>query len=361
MELISVVVPVYNAEKYLLRCVQSIQNQTYKNLEIILVDDGSPDNCPSMCDEFAKADNRIKVIHKENGGQGLARNDGMNIATGEYITFVDSDDWVALDHIENLYKALKKANAEMVIGNHTRAFANGERQIKQLSLKKELFEGEEVISELLIPLLGGKSTDPQDIILNSSVSMNLYRLDLIREKNIQFVSERFAVAEDFYFNIDVFYQCNRVSYCHDEVGYFYYENFQSTCEKYNPKRFERTINYYDLICKRIKAYGLSDLVEFRVERGFLMKIRVALRHVVISDLNKKEKMNQIKEILGNSTVQKVLNEYPIENYVSSMSLLMKQMKKQNASNVYYLMKAREMGRHTKLLKATLRLIGIGKK
>lgn len=92
---ISVIVPVYNVEKYLDRCVQSIVDQTYTNLEIILVDDGSPDNCPAMCDAWAEKDSRIKVIHKENGGGGAARNEGLKIAAGEYIAFVDSDDYIS--------------------------------------------------------------------------------------------------------------------------------------------------------------------------------------------------------------------------------------------------------------------------
>ena len=91
---ISVIVPIYNVEDYLDRCVDSIINQTYSNLEIILVDDGSPDNCPKMCDDYAKKDSRIKVVHKENGGLSDARNAGMKVATGEYISFIDSDDWI---------------------------------------------------------------------------------------------------------------------------------------------------------------------------------------------------------------------------------------------------------------------------
>lgn len=102
MELISVIVPVYNVEKYLDRCVDSLVNQVYKNLEIILVDDGSPDNCPTMCDAWAQKDSRIKVIHKENGGLSDARNAGMAVATGDYIGFVDSDDYIS----NNMYQLL---------------------------------------------------------------------------------------------------------------------------------------------------------------------------------------------------------------------------------------------------------------
>ena len=93
-ELISIIVPVYKVEKYIDRCVESIINQTYKNIEIILVDDGSPDNCPKICDEWAKKDKRIRVIHKENRGVSSARNVGIDVAKGKYIGFVDSDDYI---------------------------------------------------------------------------------------------------------------------------------------------------------------------------------------------------------------------------------------------------------------------------
>ncbi len=111
--LISVIVPVYKVEKYLDQCVSSIVNQTYKNLEIILVDDGSPDNCPAMCDAWAEKDSRIRVIHKENGGLSQARNVGLALATGEYIGFVDSDDWIAADMYECLLSTAHKYNCQI--------------------------------------------------------------------------------------------------------------------------------------------------------------------------------------------------------------------------------------------------------
>jgi len=111
--LISVIVPVYKVEPYLDKCVQSIVNQTYTNLEIILVDDGSPDNCPAMCDAWAEKDSRIRVIHKKNGGLSDARNAGMADASGKFIAFVDSDDWVERDYIEAMYRALKDTDADI--------------------------------------------------------------------------------------------------------------------------------------------------------------------------------------------------------------------------------------------------------
>lgn len=113
--LISVIVPVYKVEQYLQKCVDSILNQTYKNLEIILVDDGSPDTCPQMCDAFAKKDQRIKVIHTTNGGVSRARNMALDIATGDYIGFVDSDDWIEPQMYEILYQSILDTNAQIAI------------------------------------------------------------------------------------------------------------------------------------------------------------------------------------------------------------------------------------------------------
>ena len=115
MDLISVIVPVYKVEAYLDRCVQSIVDQTYTNLEIILVDDGSPDNCPAMCDAWAAKDPRIKVIHKENRGVSSARNVGMNIAKGEFVCFVDSDDWIDLQYVSILHSAVETYGADVAV------------------------------------------------------------------------------------------------------------------------------------------------------------------------------------------------------------------------------------------------------
>lgn len=114
-ELISVIIPVYNVEPFLRRCVDSIIGQTYSSLEIILVNDGSPDNCGDICDEYAQKDSRVRVIHKENGGLSDARNAGIEKANGEFITFVDSDDWIDHKFIEKLYELAKGSNSEIVV------------------------------------------------------------------------------------------------------------------------------------------------------------------------------------------------------------------------------------------------------
>ena len=114
-KLISVIVPIYKVEKFLNKCVESVLNQSYKNFELILVDDGSPDNCPIMCDEWAKKDERIKVVHKRNGGLSSARNAGLDICSGDYIAFVDSDDYLEVNYLKNLLKSSINNDADLAV------------------------------------------------------------------------------------------------------------------------------------------------------------------------------------------------------------------------------------------------------
>lgn len=145
---ISVVLPVYRVEPYLESCIESIRRQTYRNLEIILVDDGSPDGCPAICDAFAKKDNRIRVIHKENGGLSDARNAGTSKATGEYITFVDSDDLVEDTYVEYLYGLIEKYNCNMSLCTHTVKFENG-KEIRYGDGSDEMLSAHDCLSRML--------------------------------------------------------------------------------------------------------------------------------------------------------------------------------------------------------------------
>ncbi|MCD8019183.1 MAG: glycosyltransferase [Clostridiales bacterium] len=113
----SIIVPIYNVEQYLIRCIESLVNQTLKDIEIILVDDGSPDGCPAICDEYAASDSGIRVIHKKNGGVSAARNDGLALTTGEWVLFCDSDDWMERDACEALYDAGEKENVDVVVAD----------------------------------------------------------------------------------------------------------------------------------------------------------------------------------------------------------------------------------------------------
>ncbi len=182
MPLISVIVPVYNVEKYLDACIESIVNQTYKELEIILVDDGSPDKCPQMCDEWAKKDSRIKVIHKENGGQGEARNFGMEIAGGEYIGFVDSDDIIRPEMYETMLKEISEHNADML---QCAMFRYSEFPLEKFpdkgsDISVRVFSNEEAVKHLITDEMI-TSTCPS-VLIKSRIAKNVkFDLGMINE------------------------------------------------------------------------------------------------------------------------------------------------------------------------------------
>ena len=144
---ITIVVPVYKVEKYLRRCIESILQQTYKNIEIILVDDGSPDNCGKICDEYKEKDNRIIVIHKENGGLSDARNAGIDIATGKYIAFIDSDDYVANNFISSLYDVCIKNECEIAQCKFKRVTEDYKEEQKEIS-ETTILDGKSAIKEI---------------------------------------------------------------------------------------------------------------------------------------------------------------------------------------------------------------------
>lgn len=146
--MISVIVPVYKVEKYLGKCVQSILAQTYKDFELILVDDGSPDNCPNLCDEYAKKDKRVRVIHKENGGLSDARNAGTAIAEGDYVTYIDSDDYVSEDYLETLFSLIDKYKADIAITGIC-VFLDGRKPVINKRIKEYCYTGVQALESML--------------------------------------------------------------------------------------------------------------------------------------------------------------------------------------------------------------------
>lgn len=232
---ISIIVPVYKVEQYLERCVNSLTNQTYKNIEIILVDDGSPDQCPQMCDNYANSDSRIKVIHKKNGGLSDARNAGLDAATGEYIAFVDSDDWVEPDFIEQLYVNAKKEDADISIIGCTLVWDDGRKKTVSKDKGYYVFDQEKAIREMLAQRKFG-----------CMVCQKMYRKQI-------FDTVRFPVGklyEDVAVSMPTFLKAKKVVVS-GNYGYNYYQRNDSIV---NSKFDERKL-YFLECCQNIIKYS----------------------------------------------------------------------------------------------------------
>ncbi len=222
-ELVSVIVPIYSVENYLARCIESIINQTYKNLEIILVDDGSPDNCPQICDDYAKKDCRIKVIHKKNGGLSDARNTGMKFATGKYISFIDSDDYVSLDFFEILLETMKTHNSDIVECSVVKFYRDNSNDDYIDDLKDFDFDTVDGLSKLI-------SENP----FHQHVWNKLYKTELV----LDIPYEVGKLNEDEFWTYQVFGRAKKITKINKTMYYYFQRESSIMGNRYNLRRLD---------------------------------------------------------------------------------------------------------------------------
>ena len=175
MPKVSVIVPVYNVEPYIDRCVSALFNQTLKEIEIILVDDESPDNCPALCDEYARLDSRVRVVHKKNGGLGMACNSGLEIATGEYVAFCDSDDWVEPEMYTDMYEAAKQADADMIFSGLRQVDQTGRITPMSQSCTLRVYNGRDELESLALDMIANGPASKVERRVPMSAKIVLYR------------------------------------------------------------------------------------------------------------------------------------------------------------------------------------------
>lgn len=297
-KLVSVVVPVYNVEKYLDRCLESITGQTYKNLEIILVDDGSPDNCPQICEEWKEKDSRIKVIHKENAGLGMARNSGMSLATGKYIFFFDSDDYVDKTIVQKCVESAEANNSDVVIFGHMSVSEDGRHTERKLSQKRLVYKGESVKSKVLPSMF--------TYTLGFGVSAcKMYDLQMLKETGVEFCSERELISEDSVFNLKVFSKVNSVSIVPESL-YFYCQRSNSLTHSYNADKPKRNNAYLQTCLEYAKKGNMPEIVKYSIMARYHAFTLGVLRLIENSSLPRKSKNLYIKEILTGSVLRSTL-------------------------------------------------------
>lgn len=318
MPKISVIVPVYRVEKYLGRCVNSLLGQTLSDIEIILVDDGSPDGCPALCDEFAKKDGRIKVLHKENEGLGLARNSGMSLAAGEYIAFVDSDDYVKSEMYRTLYEAAQRENADIAmcglccIGGIMSAKENDVQNINCFD-GYTVFDGKEGIDRLMLDISGALPKEDQDSRYGFSSVKNIYRKEVLEKNKIRFLSEKEVMSEDVFFLLDFLDKCE----CAVGVPgafYCYCRNGESLSKSYRSDRFEKCRLIIDGINGVLSKRMDESVYKIYTDRLFQAYARAAcmqeIQFAPSNGIDKKELDRRLKAICNSSRLKTTLKNYP---------------------------------------------------
>lgn len=261
MPKVSIVVPVYNVEHYLDRCIGSIVNQTHSNLEILLIDDGSPDRCPEMCDEWAEKDPRIRVIHKENAGLGMARNTGLEQAAGKYICFFDGDDYVAHNTIELAVEMAERERADLVLFGADDVDEAGRIACKPApETQKTCYRGVEVLQELLPSLLRPDMPGAGTKGLMMSACCCLFSMQMIAACSWRFVSEREIISEDVYSLLELYRNVGSAAVVRQNL-YYYCQNQSSLSRTYRPDRVVKNRQFYQACMALCERSNYPDIVK----------------------------------------------------------------------------------------------------
>jgi len=316
---VSIVVPIYNVESYLERCIQTLLNQTLKDIEIILIDDGSPDHCPQICNEYAQKDSRIKVIHKKNAGLGYARNSGLEIARGKYLAFVDSDDYVEANMYEILYNKIKDSNSDVVFCNYKENYGNG-YYVEKKDFTQEMIFLEDDINDFSLDSIASAPGIKKERKFAFSVWRGLFRNDIIKKNNLQFVSERRYVSEDIPFLLDYFHYCKKITFI-PHILYVYTQTNQTSLTRLLSKeKIEATVNLYYLLNKKMQN---TDTAKERTTRMLIGIFRTYSYQICRNKTNLLNKIAQIK-VLNSHPIWKEIYSYPYNGlpYYNSIILFL---------------------------------------
>lgn len=303
-ELISIIVPVYKVEKYLEKCVNSILKQTYTNLEIILVDDGSPDKCGQLCDELAKTDDRIKVFHKENGGLSDARNYGVERANGEYIGFVDSDDYIHECMYEELYKAIKKSGTSIAECGVTRVYKN--------TLRPH-YEGEDYF--LVLDREGYLKEYLENKRLYGSAWCKLIHRDLA--KKIKFPTGK--IYEDAFYTLELLKTVDKYTLISGNYYYYYIRENSITTRSFSSKDMD-----YIEIMNEIEDYTLANFPIFKEQllvRLTFSYISIFNQLLEVDNYKRKSEYKILKNKLKDNYFKVLSNKKAPKNLKAAMFLL----------------------------------------
>ena len=292
--MISVIVPIHNSEKYMVKCIDSILSQTYTDFELILIDDGSSDNSPKICDEYAVQDNRIVVIHKKNGGVSSARNNGIIIAKGEFITFVDSDDYIEKDFLLNAIEGIKET--DMYLSGITMEYFEDNKIVNSVTYSQIKSENM-TIKELLENL---EVTYPQICICGPCCK--LYKSKIIKSNNILF-DEKLNLGEDTLFNLQYYKNIKNVYF--DMKTFYHYRriNGESLFSSFHPDTYEKHVKVYDTMRELIKDKNCSDESIKKFENLYTSLLIGCIHHVFKFSKEKKDRIEIINKVVNNNYVK----------------------------------------------------------
>lgn len=308
---VSIIIPIYNVEQYVHRCIDSIINQTLQDIEIILVDDKSPDKCPQICDNYAKKDKRIIVIHKnKNEGLGMARNSGIKVATGEFIAFVDSDDFVDQNMYEDLYNHAKAQKCDTVFCSLTFLKNNHKTNFKEVE-KETIFEAKD-IHRFLLDMVGPMPSFKSDVKYIVSVCKAIYSREIVYQQKLLFCSEKISASEDMIFHIDYLYKAQKICFV-PKYYYFYRQNNNSITHTYTNEKIQRLKSFLIDISNKLSLLYPEEDYKIRVYRKYLLYLRLILQIHIKMNPNIINCLKAIENECSEQFYQSFLKEYPYKS------------------------------------------------
>lgn len=334
---ISVIVPVFNTEQYLNRCLESIVNQTYKNIEIILVDDGSEKVCANLCDTWAEKDKRIQVVHKRNEGLGYARNTGIQRATGEFLLFIDSDDYLDESTIECCKNCAEKTAAEIVCYGFSAVNRNGKIvSVRIPEMPKMIYEGEEIRKILLPEMLGDDPKTGRSANIEMSAWAAMFSARLIKQTKWEFVSEREIISEDVYSLLSLYKHVQRVSIL-KKTFYYYCENQNSLTHIYKEERYQKIKQFYTASLSLIEQLEYGEEIKERLKELYLSFFIGAAKTIVRSNMSYTEKIKKLRNIIEDEQMKQILFESNKFVMNRNKALFFQMARKQRAKVCYLLL------------------------
>lgn len=340
---VSIIVPVYNVEMYLKRCIESLINQSFKDIEIIIINDGSTDRSIDILNDYSSRDSRIKVINKMNEGISKARNEGIILANGEYMMFVDGDDWIDTNMVEKMYFNIKE-NKDLVICTYKRAFANKSipRILNDMPDFKHYTRNEfiEQIYRRLVGPVGEELKNPQYLDCLSTVWAKLYKTSIIKQNNITFISTDEVLGEDTLFNINLFAYIKSCVFINEPLYNYWKGNRSSITTKYREDLKKKTDNLH-LHIENILVENKMEHIFYKAlnNRRCLSLLGLGLNECSkFNDLSSLQKIRKIKLILEDNTIKRCFRELDLRYFPMHWKIFYFFSKYEISTPVYYMLR-----------------------
>lgn len=312
MPKVSVIVPVYNAEKYLQECVGSVLSQTLSDLELILVDDGSTDRSPALCDHYAAQDTRVKVIHKPNGRAASARNAGLRTATGEYVAFVDSDDWISPD----MYEKMLQTGADITLCDYVRFQGEKEFPFTQPNVTAGFYNKAQ-IREKIYPHLVMDGIEYPITISNWAM---LIKRNIIVKNQLSY-REDILISEDAPFGSEVLYCADSFAYLKGERFYHYRITEGSASKTYKPWWWDSSLKINEETESFFSKCEDYDFTQ-QIKSNMFYLARAEIYYILCNrELSRKEQNRKLKAVMENSRVARMMKDFDVSSYPLSFRML----------------------------------------